>query len=196
MSLFNRNAPVTDSNIRILHAVPTANPIDIYANGNLIASNVSFGKLTKYSALPAGNYQFQLYAAGTYDTPLLSNYTISVVTLQDNLYLFRLKDDNVPSTKIYTFLRFINLSPNSPLLSLSLPNNIELFNSVEYLETTGYYMLSSGIYNLQVTVASDQRITKYIKNISLYNGNFYTIYIIGLFNDTPQLGYLLTVDYQ
>ena len=50
MSLFNRNAPVTDSNIRILHAVPTANPIDIYANGNLIASNVSFGKLTKYSA--------------------------------------------------------------------------------------------------------------------------------------------------
>ena len=29
MSLFNRNAPVTDSNIRILHAVPTANPIDI-----------------------------------------------------------------------------------------------------------------------------------------------------------------------
>ena len=196
MSLFNRNAPVTDSNIRILHAVPTANPI---------ASNVSFGKLTKYSALPAGNYQFQLYAAGTYDTPLLSqdittihgsNYTISVVTLQDNLYLFRLKDDNVPSTKIYTFLRFINLSPNSPLLSLSLPNNIELFNSVEYLETTGYYMLSSGIYNLQVTVASDQSITKYIKNISLYNGNFYTIYIIGLFNDTPQLGYLLTVDYQ
>ena len=167
MSLFNRNAPVTDSNIRILHAVPTANPIDIYANGNLIASNVSFGKLTKYSALPAGN-----------------------------LYLFRLKDDNVPSTKIYTFLRFINLSPNSPLLSLSLPNNIELFNSVEYLETTGYYMLSSGIYNLQVTIASDQSITKYIKNISFYNGNFYTIYIIGLFNDTPQLGYLLTVDYQ
>ena len=205
MSLFNRNAPVIDSNIRILHAVPTATAIDIYANGNLIARNVSFSQLTKYSALPAGSYQFQLYAACTYDKPLLSqdiaithgsNYTISVVTLQDNLYLFRLKDDNVPSTKISTFLRFINLSPNSPLLSLSLPNNIELFNSVEYLETTGYYMLSSGIYNLQVTVASDQSITKYIKNISFYNGNFYTIYIIGLFNDTPQLGYLLTVDYQ
>ena len=205
MSLFNRNAPVIDSNIRILHAVPTATAIDIYANGNLIARNVSFSQLTKYSALPAGIYQFQLYAACTYDKPLLSqdiaithgaNYTISVVTLQDNLYLFRLKDDNVPSTKISTFLRFMNLSPNSPLLSLSLPNNTELFNSVEYLETTGYYMLSSGIYNLQVTVASDQSITKYIKNISLYNGNFYTIYIIGLFNDTPQLGYLLTVDYQ
>ena len=205
MSLFNRNASVIDSNIRILHAVPTATAIDIYANGNLIASNVSFGKLTKYSALPAGNYQFQLYAAGTYDTPLLSqdittihgsNYTISVVTLQDNLYLFRLKDDNVPSTKISTFLRFMNLSPNSPLLSLSLPNNTELFNSVEYLETTGYYMISSGIYNLQVTIASDESVKKYINNISFDNGNFYTIYIIGLFNDTPKLGYLLTVDYQ
>ena len=57
-------------------------------------------------------------------------------------------------------------------------------------------MLSSGIYNLQVTVASDQSITKYIRNISFDNGKFYTIYIIGLFNDTPQLGYLLTVDSQ
>ena len=200
MSLFNRNAPVIDSNIRILHAVPTATAIDIYANGNLIARNVSFSQLTKYSALPAGSYQFQLYAACTYDKPLLSqdisNYTISVVTLQDNLYLFRLKDDNVPSTKISTFLRFMNLSPNSPLLSLSLPNNTELFNSVEYLETTGYYMISSGIYNLQVTIASDESVKKYINNISFDNGNFYTIYIIGLFNDTPKLGYLLTVDYQ
>ena len=130
MSLFNRNAPVIDSNIRILHAVPMATAIDIYVNGNLIARNVSFSQLTKYSALPAGSYQFQLYAACTYDKPLLSqdiaithgsNYTISVVTLQDNLYLF---------------------------------------------------------------------------NISFDNGNFYTIYIIGLFNDTPKLGYLLTVDYQ
>ena len=72
MSLFNRNAPVIDSNIRILHAVPTATAIDIYANGNLIARNVSFSQLTKYSALPAGSYQFQLYAACTYDKPLLS----------------------------------------------------------------------------------------------------------------------------
>ena len=98
--------------------------------------------------------------------------------------------------EISTFLRFMNLSPNSPLLSLSLPNNTELFNSVEYLETTGYYMISSGIYNLQVTIASDESVKKYINNISFDNGNFYTIYIIGLFNDTPKLGYLLTVDYQ
>ena len=57
-------------------------------------------------------------------------------------------------------------------------------------------MISSGIYNLQVTIASDESVKKYINNISFDNGNFYTIYIIGLFNDTPKLGYLLTVDYQ
>lgn len=205
MSLFNRNAPVVDSNIRILHAVPTANPVDIYANGNLIASNVFFSKLTEYYNIASGSYEFQIYPTGTYDTPLLSqdisivsglNYTISIVSLQDDLYLFRLKDDNVPSTKISTFLRFMNLSPNAPLLSLSLPNNTELFNSVEYLETTGYYMLSSGIYNLQVNISSANIITKYIKDISFDNNKFYTIYIIGLFDDTPQLGYLLTVDYE
>lgn len=203
MNILNRNLPILDSNIRILHAVPTAGAVDIYANGNLINPSISFGSISEYKELSPGSYEFQIFKAGTYDNPLLtqdltifpnSNYTISVVTLQGNLYLLRLKDDNVPSTKISTFLRFINLSPNAPLLSLSLPNNIELFNSVEYVETTGYYMLSSGIYNLQVTIASTDIISKYIKNISFDNGKFYTIYIIGLFNDKPPLGYLLTID--
>ena len=74
MSLFNRNAPVIDSNIRILHAVPMATAIDIYVNGNLIARNVSFSQLTKYSALPAGSYKLQLYADCNYDKPLLYQY--------------------------------------------------------------------------------------------------------------------------
>lgn len=203
MNVLNRSLPILNSNIRVLHAVPTAGAVDVYANGNLITPRVSFGNLTDYKTLPPGSYEFQLFKAGTYDTPLLtqditvipsSNYTISVVTLQSNLYLFRLKDDNVPSTKISTFLRFMNLSPNAPLLNLSLPNNIELFNGVEYLETTGYYMLSSGIYNLQVTISAADVVTKYIKNLSFDNGKFYTIYVIGLFNDKPPLGYLLTVD--
>ena len=204
MSILNRNAPITNSSIRILHAIPTAKAVDIYSNGNIVASNISFGNITEYYSMIPGTYEFQVYPTRTYDTPLLtqnitlvpsSAYTISITTLQNNPYLFRLKDDNIPTTKTSTFLRFINLSPNAPLLSLELPNSLELFNSVEYLETTGYYMLSSGIYNLQVVISAADTITKYIKNISFDNGKFYTIYIIGLFNDKPPLGYLLTTDY-
>ena len=159
MEQFSKSLPRVETSIRILHAVPNAPNVDVYLNGSLITSNLAFGKISKYIQIPPEEYEFQLFRAGTYDKPLLSqnvqlianaNYTVSIVTLANNLYLFRLKDDNVPVSKSQAFLRFINLSSNAPLLSLALPNGITLFNEAEYLETTGYYQLSPGIYNFEV----------------------------------------------
>ena len=203
MEQFSKSLPPIEPSLRILHAVPNAPNVDVYLNGSLITSNLAFGKISKYSQLSSGEYEFQLFKAGTYVKPLLSqniqlianaNYTVSIVTLSNNLYLFRLKDDNVPINKSKSFLRFINLSSNAPLLSLALPNGVTLFNEAEYLETTGYYQLSPGIYNFKVLLGSSQITTKYIKNITLDGGNFYTIYIIGLFNDKPPIGYLFVYD--
>ena len=203
MEQFSKSLPRIETCVRILHAVPNAPNVDIYLNGSLIASNLAFGKISKYMQISPGEYEFQLYPTGTYDKPLLSqniqlisnsNYTVSIVTLANNLFLFRLKDDNVPSSKSQSLLRFINLSSNAPLLSLALPNGVTLFNEAEYLETTGYYQLSPGIYNFEILLGSSQITTKYINNITLDGGKFYTIYIIGLFNDKPPLGYLFVDD--
>ena len=203
MEQFSKSLPRVETSVRILHAVPKAPNVDVYLNGSLLTSNLAFGKISKYTVLSPGEYEFQLFKAGTYGKPLLTqtvqlianaNYTVSIVTLANALYLFRLKDDNVPVTKSQAFLRFINLSSNAPLLSLALPNGVTLFNEAEYLETTGYYQLSSGIYNFEVLLGSSQITTKYIKNITLDGGVFYTIYIIGLFNDKPPLGYLFVED--
>ncbi|MCE9656364.1 DUF4397 domain-containing protein [Clostridium celatum] len=203
MNDFLSSLPRVNSNIRILHAVAKAPNIDLYVNGSLIVSNLAFGKISNYTLLTPGEYEFQIYKAGTYDTPILTqnvdlvpnaNYTISIVTLSNNLFLFKLKDDNVPVIKTLAFLRFINLSPNAPLLSLSLPNGTVLFNGAEYLETTGYYQVSSGIYNFEVLLGSSEVTAKYIKNLTLDGNKFYTIYIIGLFNDKPPLGYLFVED--
>ncbi|WP_370830846.1 DUF4397 domain-containing protein [Clostridium sp.] len=203
MEQFSKSLPRVDTSVRILHAVPNAPNVDVYLNGSLLTSNLSFGKISKYTIFSPGEYEFQLFPTGTYDKPLLSqtiqlianaNYTVSIVTLSNDLYLFRLKDDNIPATKSQAFLRFINLSSNAPLLSLALPNGITLFNQAEYLETTGYYPLSAGIYNFEVLLGSSQVATKFIKNITLDASRFYTIYIIGLFNDKPPIGYLFVDD--
>lgn len=203
MEQFSKSLPRVETSVRILHAVPKGPNVDVYVNGSLLTSNLAFGKISKYTVLSPGEYEFQLFRAGTYDKPLLTqtvqllanaNYTVSIVTLANALYLFRLKDDNVPITRAQAFLRFINLSSNAPLLSLALPNVVTLFNEAEYLETTGYYQLSAGIYNFDVLLGSSQITTKYIKNITLDGGKFYTIYIIGLFNDKPPLGYLFVDD--
>lgn len=203
MEQFNKSLPRINTNVRIIHANPKSYNIDVYANGSLLISNISFGKISKYITLTPGEYKFQIYLSGTYDKPILTqvielianaNYTISFVTLSNNLFLFKLKDDNIPVQKTQAFLRFINLSNNSPLLSLSLPNNFILFNSAEYLETTSYYPLSPGIYNFEVLIGTSQATTKYIKNITLDGGKFYTIYIIGVFGGEPIIGYLFVDD--
>ena len=63
-----------------------------------------------------------------------------------------------------------------------------------YLETTGYYPLSPAIYDFKVTFSSFAGLIKYINDKKLTNGRFYTIYIIGLLNKEPKLGYLLVED--
>lgn len=203
MILFRDNLPDLQCKIRLIHAIPSAPAVDIYANGELIAKDLSFSDLSCYTTVAPGNYEVQLYVAGTYDTPLLtknidllpnSASTISAITLNNNMDLFVLNDANTPGQINNSFLRFINLSSNSPLLTLSLPNDISLFNSVEYIETTGYYPLSPGIYNYKVSFGSSEGLFKFIKDLKLDNGKFYTIYIIGLFNNTPQLGYIIAQD--
>lgn len=203
MIFFKETLPNSQSNLRLIHALPKAGPVDVYVNGELIAKGLLFGKVTPYLQLESGNYEIQLYPYGLYDKPLLtktisllprSSSTISVITLDNNIDLFVLNDSTSDSNIANSFLRFINLSPNSPLLTLSLPNGISLFSTVEYVETTGYYPLSPGIYNFRVMLSSAETVSKFIRDLKLVNGQFYTIYIIGLFNDIPKLGYLVLKD--
>lgn len=203
MEIFTPALPNSKSNIRLIHALPKAGPVDVYANGEIVAKNLAFGKFTSYLPLEPGDYEIQLYKSGFYDNPLLtktinllpkSASTISVITLDKAIDLFVLKDSIGSPNITNSFLRFINLSPNSPLLTLSLPNNIILFDSVEYVETTGYAKLSPGIYNFKITISSTEAIAKFINNIRLINSTYHTIYIIGELNGTPQIGYLLLKD--
>ena len=202
MDLFRATLEDLKSNFRLIHALPNAGPIDAYANGQLIARGLEFGKYTPYYPIDSGSYEIDLYPSGLYDNPVLSktinllpnsSSTISVITNNNVMDLFLLNDSSSGSLST-SFLRFINLSQSSPLLTLALSNDTSLFSNVEYLETTGYYPLSPGIYNFRVTILSAQAVSKFISELRLLNGKFYTIYIIGSATGTPQLGYLVLTD--
>lgn len=202
MTYIRVNTPDVNSSIRILHAIPNAPNVDVYANGNLIVSNLSFSSISKYLELAPGTYELQLYRSGFYDTPLATssvqlapsvNYTVSAVTL-NGIFLFKLRDAAIAVSPDSTYIRFMNLSKTAPLLNLNLPNGTQLFNSVEYLETTGYYTTSPGIYNFVVEISGGTVVNKNIKNLTLEGGKLYTIYVLGVFNGKPQLGSLFVED--
>ena len=201
--LFRNNLPNLQSKIRFIHAVPSAPNVDIYLSGMLMGRDLAFSDITCYENIAPGNYEVQLYRSGSYDKPLItrnidilpnSSSTVNVVTLGGGISIFTLNDANVEGNITNCFLRFIHLSPNAPLISLSLSNDAILFGNVEYLETTGYYPLSPAIYDFRVSFSSLSGLYKYINDKKLENGRFYTIYIIGLLNRNPKLGYLLVED--
>lgn len=201
--MFNEFLPRLSGTVRLLHAAAGAGPVDIYSNGNPIAMNLAFGNITEYKEISTGKNEVQFYKAGTYDQPILTEtievipnttVTVSLVLLESDLQLLTLKDGSPTGSTTESYLRFINLSPDSPLLTLSLPNGNTLFNGVEYLETTGYYPLSPGLYDFQVQATSASGIRKTINDIRLYGGFFHTLYIIGLVDGEPKIGYLYEQD--
>lgn len=203
MFMLRETLPDLKGKVRFIHSSPGTPSIDIYAEGTLLASNVKFGDLTDYVELSPSSYSIEIYKSGTYDTPLLTqstdvipgiSNTICIVTNNNVLTLFSLKDAGSKAGKDICFLRFINLSPNSPLITLALKNGENLFNDVEYLETTGYYPLSPGIYDFKLSFSGASAVTKTLSGVSLTPGEFQTIYVIGLLNGEPQLGFILARD--
>lgn len=202
---FRESLPTLEGAFRFFHAAAGAGAVDIYSNGFIVARNIAFGTMTNYDKIPVGNYNIQVYKTGTYDNPLLEEnvevvpneiLTLNLVLLESTLSIFKIKDGSTSEdTSSLSFLRFMNLSPNAPLLSLSLPNDITLFNNVEYLETTGYYTLSPGLYNFVLSSSSAEFLSKFVKNITLSPGTFHTIYIIGLIDSKrTQLGSYVVID--
>ncbi len=58
--------------IRVVHAAPYVGAVDIYANDQLLASNVAHGDASGFTEVPAGDYTVALYTAGSTDQLLLT----------------------------------------------------------------------------------------------------------------------------
>jgi len=201
--LFRNNLPEVKSKIRFLNASSLNTGIQIYVDENLIVESMNFSDITDYKMISPGIHIIKVYLKENPEKPTLekmidvapnSNYTVSIVDVKEALDNLILKDGTEDKTKINSHLRFINLSKNAPLMSLSLLNDIVLFDNVEYLETTNYYDLSSAIYNFKITFLDNTIIAKTITNKLLENGKFYTIYVLGLLNGNPPMGYLMVED--
>ena len=202
MFLFRDSLPTIKGYVRFIHATPDAPSIDIYLNDRLVYSNLSFANITNYIAITPETYSVKLVKAGTNEKPLIteslqitpnSASTINITFENNEIAFFTMDDTTTTSNSLLSYVRFINLAPTSPLLSLSIPNGEVLFNEASYLETNDYYPLSPGIYNFIVSTA-DGNFEKYISDLKLKKNLFITIYMIGLYNKKPPLGYILVKD--
>ena len=190
--------------VRLLHAVPDAPNVDVYANNNLIIDNFSFGEWTDYFMVPEGTYQLTVYATGTKDSPVASNmlnvneesvFTVAAVGTLSNIELLAIKDANSSmSSEQSSMVRFLHLSPNAPAVDITLPDGTVIFSNVSFRGITPYIDVEPMNYTLQVRLSGTTTVVLTVPDIVLEEGEFYTIYAIGLAGGSPELEALVLVD--
>lgn len=185
--------------VRIFHAAPQAQNIDVYINDQMVFSNLAFGDFTKYVYLDEGEYNVSVYLAGQKDIPVINQmvdvlsqqiFTVAATGNLDNLGLLVIPDKVSKSpSQSYSSLRVIHLSPNAPGVDI-LVDGDTLFEDISFEEGTDYVDLNPGTYNVNVVLNTDKSIVLPLK-VTLNPDKIYTIYIIG---NPPTLKAVQVVD--
>lgn len=190
--------------VRVLHAVPDAPNVDVYANKEIIAMNLPYGQSSKYIAVPEGNYEISVYPAGTKNTPILRNMlnivpnsvqTVAAVDTLDTISLLAIPDSMMPSNPSKSMVRFSHLSPNAPAVDITLPDGTALFKNVSFKQLTPYIAVPPENYTLQARLAGTPTVVLTVPNVKLDPKMFNTVYAIGLVDEEPELEALLVSDY-
>ncbi len=189
--------------VRVLHTVPDAPNVDIYADDKLIVSNLAYGDYTDYLPIPEGIYKISLYVAGTKDSPVLANMlsvinnsilTVAAVGYLRNIRLLAITDANVAKQRGKAMIRFMHLSPNAPAVDITLPDGTVIFSNVSFEHITPYIFVDPMNYTLQVRAAGTSNVVLTVPNVNLEAEKYYTIYAIGLVGEKPELEALLLLD--
>lgn len=191
------------SYIRLFHASPDAPPVDIYANGKILASNLKFKNFTQYLPVSPGSYNIKAFAAGTKTRPVIDTkvsiskntiVTVAAAGLLSNISLYFIPEtiDRVSPGRAY--VRFAHLSPNAPSVDVTLADGKTLFNNVEFKEYTKYLEVKPGNLTLLVKPSDTNKTVLTIPNIVLRPNRFYTVYAVGLLGKTPPLQALIPLD--
>ena len=191
--------------VRVLHAVPDAPNVDIYANGILIVSDLAYSEYTYYLSVPEGTYQITVFPSGSNSSPVISNMltvdsnsmiTVAAVGMLNSIGLLAIHDANTPMQSGKALIRFLHLSPNAPAVDITLPNGTVIFSNVSFKQITPYIDVAPMDYTLQVRVAGTSNVVLTVPDVNLAENEYYTVYAIGLVGDNPQLEAMLLVDGQ
>lgn len=193
--------PIT--HIRILHSIIDAQNIDVYMNNVKIVSNLSYGHFSQYLKVSPGFYEIKIYKVGDKSTPILAQnaylkynsiYTIAATNYVKKAEILTILEPKGPTIKNKLFFRFVNLSPDSKMLNISILNGSTLFKNISFKTITDYIALTPARYTFQIKDSVTNKLILNVPNIILKSNRFYSIYTIGLVDKKPKIEALIPLD--
>jgi len=187
----------TPAFVRVVHASPEIGTADVFLDGAKVLSNFAFGTVTGYVSIPPGPHKVQVALIGkgpgaaaiTQTLSVQSGLAYTVVGLGTTATGFSLQvfvENNQIATGMAK-VRLYHLSPGTGALNVSV-NGSTVISGLAYEQASNYLVVAPGAYTFDVT-ASQPSTTLPVS--ATLNANMVTsIFVVGVFNGTPQLQFV------
>ncbi len=182
-------AAADEARVRVLHASPDAPAVDIYINDAVVEgwTNVPFGTLSDYMAVPADSYNVKVYATGDQSMPVIDaevtvdagmSYTVAATGMLDEIAPAVFEDDPALSED-EALVRVVHLSHDAPAVDIAPDGADALISGLDFPNATDYAALAPGSYDLEVRVAGAPDVALQLDPIELEAGRAYSVFAIG-----------------
>jgi hypothetical protein len=153
--------------VRVLHLVPDAARVDVYADGTRTLPNVAFKTASRYRRVAAGAHSFEVRPSAASSTPAATTraslrpgaaYTLVLLGTQAELRLQVAEDDFSAPPRGKAKLRIINGAPQSPPLDIASADGPVLFEDVTFGKVSPFVVVPAGSLSLEVRAAGTSRV--------------------------------------
>ncbi|SEA38036.1 DUF4397 domain-containing protein [Pedobacter hartonius] len=180
----------------VTNASPTKTPLDFYLDNQKVTTRGTLptGSNTGYFLAVSGTRTGVVTASGS-TTSLHTEklkletdrfHTIFIINSADTLSFLNLTDNFNNPQQGKALIRFVNLSPDSPIYSLEYEGDTTAFTNKAYKDFTAFKSVTAktGI-NLNLRNTATNAIVATLPNVELKNQQIYTVWAKGLVAAAP-----------
>jgi hypothetical protein len=193
----NEEAPVI-AHLRFINASPTLGTYNIYVGDRKVNTMaIPFGGTVSFSQFSVGNQVVKYTTASAIESVLTKQvtlvqdkvYSLYLIDKGDKMDALLVSDDASATSTTKAFVKFINLSPDAPALSLDVVDGANLFTGKTYKTGTDFVQVDPKAYNFNIKDTATGAVKTTLNEVTLVAGRYYTIISRGMLtpgtNDQP-----------
>lgn len=185
-----------DSCINVIHASPDAPAVDVYLDGALALEGVEFGQFSGWIAVPAGEHQVQVTAAGDDAANAVIDANVELAAdaayhvaatghladITPQIYQVNLSDLDAMGDPMAR-IRVIHTSPDAPAVDIALAGGDVLIADLAFPNASDALEVPAGSYDLEVRPTGTTDVALDLPGVELEAGMVYDVFAIGLAGD-------------
>ena len=190
------------SYLNFFNALVSVPAIDIYINGKKVVADLKYKEFTEFYVVFPGYYRIQIFEAGQTEDEYSSTiinligyrvYTVTISGLEDHACLLLVNDCIYPIPENYAYLRFVQISPNAPLLKVYFDDHLVL-TELDYREISRYLSATAQVHDITFRDYISDNILLEVHDFSMENETAYTAYTLGDFYSKNGLQLVIAKD--